>query len=174
MMFLKKPMIRHPDPRSDAHRDDHQIRHLPLQRQQTRQLFNARSAPARPEIQHHHLPAQLAQVHRSASHRSRTNCGAGLPRFSGWLSAVASRHQQASPSTTLAHSSTHRYTPLPIIRTREQYRPARAKLEIVRTAPVRTLRHHPRAQRSSAPSPPASPRCSPSPNPGSPSASSGS
>ena len=50
-----------------ADRDDRHIRHLPLQRQQAGQLFDARSAKGRPKIQHDDVPAQFAQVDLSGA-----------------------------------------------------------------------------------------------------------
>src|SRR5947208_293607 len=42
-----------------ANRHNREVRHLPLQSQQTRKLFDARSTKSCPQIQHHHASAQL-------------------------------------------------------------------------------------------------------------------
>ena len=88
----------------NAYRNNHQVRHLPLQRQQTGQLFNAGSAKARPQIQHHNLAPELIQINRSepvADDKLRR----WLAQIIRVASPVASRQQQNSQRNACPHST---------------------------------------------------------------------
>jgi len=82
-----------------AHRDHRKVRHLPLQRKQARKLFDARSTKSRPQIQHHDVSAQFAQIYRPRT-IAYDELRRSLIDVSGMTSPIASCYCEQSQRQT--------------------------------------------------------------------------
>ena len=146
MMLGQKPPV---DIRILVHadRDDRNIRHLPLQRQQAGQLFDARSAIGGPKIQHNDPSAQLAQV-RCPDTIAQNELRRRLIDVSRVTSPIAPSYRQYSQHQNLPRLDAQ-YTPLPIIRSRDRYEPRAGPKSVgtARAARSRTLGNHSCPQR---------------------------